>query len=170
MATTTPTATGGAVLSPCGRYRYLLWRDLQASLTEPGGTCLWVMLNPSTADGATNDPTIRRCMGFTQAWGYERMEVVNLYAYRATQPTRLKRATDPIGPDNFDAIREALGRADLVVAAWGGSTPAGLMSPPSIPALAAQAGLPLHALGTTAKGEPRHPLFMPVGLEPQPWP
>jgi hypothetical protein len=58
------------------------------------------MLNPSTADGKEDDPTIRRCIGFAKSWGNGSLEVVNLFGFRATDPKELLEVKDPIGPEN----------------------------------------------------------------------
>jgi hypothetical protein len=77
------------------------------------------MLNPSIADARRNDPTIRRCIGFARHWGFGGIDVVNLFAYRATRAQELFRASDPVGPRNARFLRSAIGRAPLVVLAWG---------------------------------------------------
>jgi hypothetical protein len=77
----------GAELSACRTYRYRLWRQWDADLAP----VVWVMLNPSTADESADDPTIRKCIGFAQRWGYGGIEVVNLYAYRSPDPRQLKK-------------------------------------------------------------------------------
>jgi len=88
----------GAELSPCGQYRYVLWRD-----TGTGeGSVVFIMLNPSTADATTDDPTIRRCLGFARHWGYRTLVVVNLFALRATNPRMLLTHTQRIGRLNDD--------------------------------------------------------------------
>src|SRR5262245_13227298 len=103
-----------AELSPCGRYRYALTR----TWGDPKKVVCWVMLNPSTADADQDDPTIRRCLGFSRAWGAGGLVVVNLFALRATDPDQLRIAADPVGPDNDSHLSTAaFGR--LVVAAWG---------------------------------------------------
>ena len=83
-----------AVISGCGTYRYLLTRR-----AGPGErAAAFILLNPSTADAATDDPTIRRCLGFARRWGCGRFFVLNLFAFRATYPAELRWADDPIGP------------------------------------------------------------------------
>jgi hypothetical protein len=84
-----------AIVSDCGRFRYHLRREWSA-----GSTLLFVMLNPSTADADVDDNTIRRCVGFGQAEGFGAVEVVNLFAFRATDPADLRRAGYLVGPDN----------------------------------------------------------------------
>lgn len=163
-----------AVISGCGRYRYTLEWDLQASLplVERGAaralglSVLFVMLNPSTADASVDDATIRRCLGFARAWGYSRLLVGNLFALRATQPEALLADEDPVGPDNDEYLFEYLaGRADLTVAAWGSHQAVGARGPAVLARL--REGGDVYCLGQTQGGEPRHPLYLPGKLEPQ---
>jgi hypothetical protein len=70
-----------ATISDCGKFRYRLWRKWGS-----GSPLLFVMLNPSTADGEQDDATIRRCLRFAMAHDFGELEVVNLYAYRCTDP------------------------------------------------------------------------------------
>jgi hypothetical protein len=106
----------GATLSADEKYRYRLsrvWAPEKPRL-------LWVMLNPSTADAEKDDATIRKCLGFARRWGYGSIEVVNLFALRATEPRELRaKGIDPIGPENDHHIRAALAEAQQVVLAWG---------------------------------------------------
>lgn len=117
-----------AEVSPCGRYRYRLARRW-----GPGAHALWIMFNPSTADALEDDPTIRRCRAFSERWGLGALEVVNLFAWRATDPKEIEALApgrwslaphlawrQAIGPENDRAWREALDdRPELVVVAWG---------------------------------------------------
>jgi hypothetical protein len=105
----------GATISPDGKYRYRLWR----TLPKGTGTIAYVMLNPSTADHQVNDPTIRKCLGFAERWGAAQIQVVNLFAYRATDPRELLRADRPTGPENTDHVLEVVDSAEMVVCAWG---------------------------------------------------
>jgi hypothetical protein len=81
------------------------------------------MLNPSTADENANDPTTRRVCGFSRAWGYKRVEIRNLFAYRATDPkdmvAALGRGADIIGPGNNEATRSAVESSQRIMVAWG---------------------------------------------------
>lgn len=143
-----------ATISPCGTYRY----DLIRRWGE-GGCVLWVMLNPSTADALVDDPTIRRCIGFTKAWGYNALTVVNLFALRATDPKALKGHRDPGGPKNVEHIDYWVRWADFGVAAWG-AFDVGWKKRSGIEATFRLAEKPLYCLGKTKNGSPRHPLYV----------
>lgn len=108
-----------AVLSDCGTYRYALMRRW-----EQGHPLRFVMLNPSIADATVDDPTIRRCVSFARREGYAALIVLNLYAYRATDPKALLTCgDDPVGPNNDNILWSHLlsskEGANPVVAAWG---------------------------------------------------
>ncbi len=152
---------GGATFDGTGTYRYHLWREWDPGL--PAVT--FVMLNPSTADAEQDDPTTRRCIGFARSWGYGRLEVVNLFAYRATSPRELAGVTDPVGPANPRWLCDSLDGADAVVVAWGNR---GLTMREEVrPAVDRQG---LTCLGRTGRGAPRHPLYVPRKRGRQPWP
>ncbi|MDP6666173.1 MAG: DUF1643 domain-containing protein [Dehalococcoidia bacterium] len=144
-----------ARFSANGIYRYLLTRSLGGS-----ATCLFIMLNPSSADAENDDPTIRRCIGFANREGYGRLEVVNLYAYRTAEPLLLFAQNDPVGPDNDREISEALTRSDLVIAAWGNQAEADPDRVAAVNALIERSGKPTNHFGLTKLGHPKHPLFL----------
>lgn len=146
-----------ALISACERYRYLLRRSWSA-----GPTVAFVMLNPSTADAQIDDPTIRRCCGFARTWGFGAVDVVNLFAWRSTEPKALLAAADPIGPWNDDHVRVAVSMARLVVVGWGAAGPAKLreLVRARAAAVAPLLGDSARCLGRTADGSPRHPLFV----------
>lgn len=154
----------GAHISDDGRYRYGLirrWGD--------GTAATFVMLNPSTADGEQDDPTIRRCVGFARALGCDALLVVNLYAWRATKPEDLWTAEDPVGPENDYRlerhIRAAASADRPLVAAWGANA-----REDRVRAVIAMRGADrLTALGVTKDGAPRHPLYLPASARPTPW-
>lgn len=150
-----------AYLSPDLRYRYALWRQLELGLAaeHAGETCLFVMLNPSTADWNEDDPTIRRCIGFARGWGYGQLAVGNLFALRATDPDRLRDWHDPVGPENDHWLRSLAKTAGLIVAAWGAHPAADDRRRTDALRLLREGGV-VHSLGVTAGGNPRHPLYL----------
>jgi len=155
------TTISGAILSDDRKYRYLLWR-----MWDEGPRLVYVMLNPSTADGVENDPTIRRCINFAKRDGYGAIDVVNLYALRATDPDELKgRPCEELeGPLNGMYWHEAFSTAAAVVAAWGawwdGQSFDSRPLRRTINAPARMHGLQVLCLGLTKSGAPRHPLMV----------
>lgn len=126
-------------------------------------TILFVMLNPSTADDEQDDPTIRRCIGFAKRGGFARLEVVNLFTVRATDPKELLSLPvyDLNLPDADDIIRDAASRASLVVCAWGAAR-RWSMRACEVTKILREGGRNLFCLGKTSDGLfPRHPLYMP---------
>jgi hypothetical protein len=103
-----------AVLSNCRKYRYSLSR----SWDESKPYALFIGLNPSTADENEDDPTIKRCIDYTNRWGYGGLKIVNLFSYRATLPSDLKKAENPIGVDNDIYIKELVKEAAITIVAW----------------------------------------------------
>lgn len=143
----------GALLSANEVYRYWLWRHWGAGTRR----VLFIMLNPSTADASRNDPTVNRCVSFAQSWGFDGLEIVNLYALRTAYPRELHAARDPIGPANRVIVKWRIERASLIVAAWGshGAQGSEIMKE-------WLAGREVHALRLSAKGQPWHPLYVPA--------
>jgi hypothetical protein len=148
-----------AVISPDQKYRYWLFREWSMS----GPTLGWVMLNPSTADASIDDPTIRRCIDFSQMWGYASLIVANKYAYRSTDPDVLKTmsADEAQGPENAYYLSRLGDNCHRVVCAWG--NPGGK----SIPMVVCEGGL--WHMGLTKSAAPRHPLYLPKTTELQRW-
>ncbi|MDO5632063.1 MAG: DUF1643 domain-containing protein [Paracoccus sp. (in: a-proteobacteria)] len=152
-----------AVYSGCGGYRYVLTRRWGA-----GAALVWVMLNPSTATEAANDPTIERVERRTRMLGYDALSVVNLFAWRATRPADLARAADPVGPQNDAMILEVVAEAGAVLCAWGVHGRL-LGRDLAVRAMMAGCGRPLLHLGLTAGGAPRHPLYVAYARAPEEW-
>jgi hypothetical protein len=185
-----PYTSSGARISPDGLYRYLLWREWRGThdpnnwswlkdgrgqvAVDGGGfplgepkSLLFIMLNPSTADGVADDPTIRRCIGFARAWKFERLEVVNLFAYRAPQPSELFALNyddDPVGEHNQEMVRRAADRAGMIICAWGAH---GAYLGQDETVLGWLGERKRHALGLTKAGHPSHPLYLPAKSQPQ---
>lgn len=179
QATLTGLEPGGVELSDDGVYRYRLWRNLTPDATGPDPRVVtFVMLNPSVADAKQNDPTLRRCMGYAQDWGFDRLDLVNLYAYRTPLPDDLLAADDPVGPLNDEALTFALSQPrGLVVCGWGANVDRMVRARPEIPdprarltEIAASYDTGLTALRVTKAGDPWHPLYLKADLRPRPWP
>ncbi len=147
----------GADLSDDGVYRYTL-RRRWASPEEP--SVCWIMLNPSTADAVVDDPTIRRCIGFSEGWGFGSLTVVNLFGLRATDPKALLTAPHPVGPENDEAITTAVRGAWVTVAAWGVHGTLRERGYAVTNLVTERLGRDLMCLGTTKDGHPRHPLYV----------
>ena len=157
--------TTGALFCEDRRHRYALWRRWHASKPLVNFLCF----NPSRADELRNDPTIRRCMGFAQSWGYGGIIITNLYGFCTTDPWALDRADDADGPDNDDAIVACAGQAELVVAAWGSLFRTSKVRDKKIDAvtrLLASNDVLLYAIKISTKGEPMHPLYLAGNLQP----
>jgi len=149
-----------AIFDPTRTYRYRLTR-LWGTLLEDKGTITWIMLNPSTADEFQDDPTIRRCIGFSKQWGFSRLIITNLYGLRSTDPKQLLLSSNPIGDDNLYHIKKAVEESQFIMAAWGAFQ---LGIPQSI--LPTLKNLELHCLGTTKSGQPKHPLYIKADTNP----
>jgi hypothetical protein len=152
---------------PDGRYRYSLTRRL-----GDGPTATFILLNPSTADATTDDPTVRKCAGFARRWGCGRLRIVNLFARRATSPRALMRLADPVGAGNRAAIAAALaaGAGGPVVAGWGNFGAFGAQAERVMAWLAGRGGVALWCLGVTRGGAPHHPLYVAYSTPLAPYP
>ena len=157
-------AASVAIYSDCEKYRYSLTR-----VWDDGGRRVhFVMLNPSTATEVQNDPTVERCERRARTLGYGAFCVTNIFAWRDTDPKKMRAAADPIGPANDAAIRDACDWADTVVAAWG-SHGEHLDRGQHVRALLAQITKPIYHLGLTAAGHPKHPLYIAYAQQPKIW-
>lgn len=161
-------------------YRYWLSRDIDPlpGVVNPYSGVLWIMLNPSTARGANvNDPTQRRCVSFSAAFGARRMGIINLFARSSAKPEVLfdQGYDAAVGGDIQHAVwEEAVHMAKrwnwITICAWGkpslgkdkdffvhlrASSVLQWWNRPSL------AGPGLVCLGLTADNWPRHPLYLP---------
>lgn len=155
LDTTSGLEAGPAVLSEDRAYRYLLTRTWAAE--KPSVT--YIGLNPSTADEVVLDPTLRRCVGFAQRLGCGTFHMVNLFAFRATEPAEMKRAPAPIGPDNDEYILRAATMSEIVICAWG-SHGDWMDRDREVYCMLKKRGFPLHSFGLTKHGHPKHPLYL----------
>ena len=157
-------AASVAVYSDCERYRYMLTRVWDRS----GRKALFIMLNPSTATEVQNDPTVERCERRARALGFGAFRVLNIFAWRDTDPKAMRAATDPVGPGNDAAIRDSLPWADQIICAWG-THGAHLDRGAAVEALLRAAGAELYHLGLSKAGHPKHPLYIGYDVQPVPW-
>lgn len=111
-----------ALISDCQRYRYTLYREWTQNIMEGVRVLNFVMLNPSTADAKIEDPTIRKCIGFARHNRFNAIRVLNLFAFRATDPKvmelELSSGVDIVGPNNDSYVSE-IPADEPVVIAWG---------------------------------------------------
>jgi hypothetical protein len=144
-----------AILSEDNLYRYQLSRIWDESKPP----ILFIMLNPSCADAAHDDPTIRRVIRFATSWGYGGVYVTNLYAFRSTDPKVLKHTDDPVGKENISYITHLIGMVDKVVYAWGNNQkePTWLSELVQTP----------YCIDLSKKRIPKHPLYLKSELIPK---
>jgi hypothetical protein len=170
---------GGATFSPCLScgaisadlcrhcvdrfYRYHLWRRLDASSARRIAV---IGLNPSTADAEKNDPTIERLCRRARRLGFGRLDMLNVFAWRSTDPKVLPKIEDPIGPDNDGWILDVAREAEMVLCAWGNH--AGERGH-QVAKMLRERGIALHALRITSIGAPEHPLYLSYAIQPQLW-
>lgn len=154
-----------AVLSKDRKYRYWLMRRWSADKSS----ATFIMLNPSMADELVDDPTIRRCIGFAKYLGFDSIEVVNLFAYRATKPEELRKVecpvADPQWPEcNDSIITHAARRAAMTICAWGNTKYANYLDRQKIVLRNLRsAGVTPFALRVNDDGTPSHPLYLKYG-------
>ncbi len=157
-------AQSTAIYSPCERYRYALTRIWQPD----GEKVSFIMLNPSTATEVQNDPTVERCERRARALGFGSFRVCNIFAWRDTDPFKMRKSSEPIGPENDSAIIESCTWADRVVCAWG-THGEHLKRGPQVERLVRETGVTPYHLGLSKHGHPKHPLYIGYAQRPEPW-
>ena len=153
-----------AVYSDCEKYRYSLSRSWSKSAKR----VTFIMLNPSQATEMRNDPTVERCERRARTLGFAGFTVVNIFAWRETDPKALRKAQNPIGAFNDDAILTASREASTTIAAWG-THGAHLDRGPQVARMLSEQGHRLHHLGLSKAGHPRHPLYLSYTVTPETW-
>ena len=145
-----------ATFSSCRTYRYSLSRIWD----KKKKFALFIGLNPSTADEKVDDPTIRRCVNYAKNWGYGGFLMVNLFAYRTTLPSKLKKVKYPIGKNNDKYIVKLSKKADITIAAWGNN---GKLYSRDKQVLILVPNL--MCLKINKSGQPAHPLYLKKDLK-----
>jgi hypothetical protein len=148
------------------QYRYRLSRVWDTSKS----ICLFVLMNPSSADVLADDRTVARCRAFAEGWGYGALLVGNTFAYRCTDQRRLLETPDPVGPDNDQHLLGMARDAKLIVFAYGTPHHRVLHDRGALVAtLFRNQGHTLHVLRLSKDGVPVHPLYLPGSLKPVLW-
>lgn len=158
-------AASEAIYSDCERYRYSLTRTWDSA----GPRVLFIMLNPSKATEVQNDPTVERCERRARVLGFGAFRVMNIFAWRETDPRLLRAAPEPLGPENDRLLLAGVAWADMILAGWGVHGEH-LARGPKVETLLRGAGADLHCLGLSKAGHPRHPLYIAYATPPQVWP
>lgn len=158
------------MFAPPAKTEYRLWLERDLGSIIPA--CVFIMLNPSTADDRVDDPTLRRCQHFARRLGCGRLIVVNLFTLRSTEPEGLMAVPDPVGPGADEAICAAMVAvskrhypqpgAGYIIAGWGAScpTPRKAERIKFVIDTADKYRRRIYCFGRTATGEPRHPLYI----------
>ncbi|MEY4938711.1 MAG: hypothetical protein RIQ93_446 [Verrucomicrobiota bacterium] len=152
------------IFSADRRYRYTLIHRWDELLTpHPARGIAWICLNPSTADEHQLDPTLRRIRDFSATWGYSYFVMLNLFAWRATLPADMRRAADPVGPENDRWIAHWAGQVDRVMVGWG-EHGAHLERHTAVLRLLDPAKT--FCLQRNASTQPKHPLYVAKATKP----
>lgn len=155
----------GAKFSECDRYRYQLWRDWSSDPPPDGrddwelSTAVFIGLNPSTADAVKNDATVTRCIAHAKRWNCYRMFMMNLFAWRATDPKEMKAQGSPIGPENDFWLLETIRASQIVVACWGNHG-SHMQRSGEVKVMLRNAGVSVKCFAVNGTGEPKHPLYV----------
>lgn len=157
-------ADSTAIYSDCEKYRYSLTRVWDAK----GRKVHFVMLNPSTATEVQNDPTVERCERRARTLGFGAFRVTNIFAWRDTDPRKMRAAQDPVGPGNDAAILSGCYWADQTICAWG-THGEHRGRGDQVLAMVRATSAPLFHLGITKHGHPKHPLYIAYSQTPQSW-
>ena len=103
------------------------------------------------------------------AGNYGRLEMVNLFPLRSTDPDGLLAHSAPLGREDIvnAAIMDAIDRCSMVICAWGAhkAAPARAAEVLMIIRLCGRGNL-LHHLGINQDGSPKHPLYIAAKVRP----
>jgi hypothetical protein len=160
-----------AIFSPCGKYRYRLDRDVYPErATFP--VYAFLGINGSTADGTSDDQTVRKWTGFCRLWGARSYIVGNAFGFKTTQVSALSGCVDPVGPRNDYHLAHIIADADIIVPCWGNrhKVPAQLRYRfDMLKRMIVVSGRPIKIFGLTKGGDPMHPLMLPYSTPLEDW-
>lgn len=103
-----------ATFSDNEKYRYQLSRIWDEN--KPKATV--VMLNPSKADVLITDRTVMNVTNYLVENDYGSITIVNLFAYRATDPKFLNQRDEVQESLNNDYLKESFFDSDTIIVAW----------------------------------------------------
>lgn len=149
----------GAIFTDDHTHRVYLWRKWK----KEGPWVMFIGLNPSTADERINDPTVRRCMGFAERWGYSGMFMCNVFTLVSTDPKKLNTEV-PITTGAHLAMKVIRNKCEKAIACWGNLVTQVRAGEGQIERIVNDLS-PLHCLGMTKQGYPRHPLYVPYSSQ-----
>jgi hypothetical protein len=161
--TTCRTSLNQCVFSPDRAYRYVLRHRCADMTCETPTRIAWIGLNPSTADEVTLDQTLASVCRYSRKWGFSEVVMLNLFAFRATDPRDLRRAIDPIGPDNDEHLVAEVRHADRIIACWGDHGRF-LERDRQVSDLL---GVSFECLFRNRSGAPHHPLYLKSRIKPK---
>lgn len=148
-----------ALLSPCGKYRHRLEREVQPT----GIVAAFFGVNPSTAGETEDDATTRKWIGFSLRNGIKKYLVGNPFDYRAVDVRELAKVSEPVSPQNLEHLMRIIADADVLIPCWGSKDKV----PPTLrfhlvrlKRYIFESGKPVKIFGLTASGDPKHPLML----------
>jgi hypothetical protein len=145
-----------ALYSPCDQYRIVL--DIVWDITLP--TMKAIGLNPSTATELEDDNTVAKLCFYAKREGLGGLRMLNIFAFRATDPRVMKEADEPVGAgyDLLDLLGEQPG--GVIVAMWGAHGKH-MGRGAAVKDLLVKEGLESWCFGMNKDGSPTHPLYLP---------
>lgn len=146
-----------AKFSDCGKYRFFLQR--QWDVVKPVVMCIG--LNPSTANGDTNDATIRNLIHIINNAGYGGFYMMNLFAMISPYPDDLRSCPDPL-KDNDEWIDDVRLQCQDVIFCWGNFKQAEYRAKVMIKKYPDAL-----CFGKNSNGSPKHPLYLKQTTELQ---
>jgi hypothetical protein len=133
--------------------------------SSSGTLILWIMLNPGTGETELRRRnTLERCKAWSQQWGHGGLLIGNVYSTRTKSAKDLPKSTKDYDELNNDAIRLLASMATETVVAWGNKARKDAPAQQILPMLGE-----VKCLGLTARGEPRHPLYVTKNVKPFVW-
>ena len=145
---------------PKNCYRFMLTREWGSSDMEP--FIMFIGMNPSTATGEENDPTINREIGFTKRLGFTSYCKTNVSPYRWTEGKTLEKQNVTLDPgDNYVVIQDWAKQAEMVILATGKLGPRMAYIAKGLVNGLYRCGItPLWCFGTNKDGSPKHTLYL----------